>query len=99
MEQVENIIYPCLLHSLTADGLDSIEEGIECIILILYHGYKTKPVSATMWKLFPQLLYVCAGEDGASDGGYGFEYITNITVALKNFITRDPKGANSVGDG
>ena len=26
--QIENIMYPCLLLSLTADGLDSIEEGI-----------------------------------------------------------------------
>jgi len=40
LHTVENIIYPCLLHSLTADGLDSIEEGIDCITLILYHGYK-----------------------------------------------------------
>ena len=31
------------------------------------------------------------------DGGYGFEYITQITVALKNYISRDPKGMNSVG--
>ena len=69
-------MYPCLLHSLTADGLDSIEEGIECIIMIIYHGYKEKSISANMWKIFPQLLYVCAGEDGDMDGGFGFEYIT-----------------------
>lgn len=61
LRTVENIIYPCLLHSLTADGLDSIEEGVDCITLILYHGYK-KPaagaqgqagISEAMWKLFP----------------------------------------------
>lgn len=94
---MENIVYPCLLHSLTSDGLDSIEEGIECIIMLVYYGYKNKPISAEMWRLFPQLLYVCAGDDGDMDGGFGFEYITQITVALKNYISRDPKGANSVG--
>jgi len=45
LEQVESIVYPCLLHSLTADGLDSIEEGIECIIMVIYYGYKSKPIS------------------------------------------------------
>ena len=45
LTQVEDKIYPCLLHSLTADGLDSIEEGIDCITLILYHSYKNRPLS------------------------------------------------------
>jgi hypothetical protein len=75
LAQVEHIMYPCLLHSLTADGLDSIEEGVDCITLFLYHGYKDKPISAEMWKLFPQLLYVCAGNDGDMEGGFGFEYV------------------------
>lgn len=44
--------------------------------MTIYYGYKDKPISANMWKLFPQLLYVCAGEDGDMDGGFGFEYIT-----------------------
>ena len=75
LPQIENIMYPCLLHSLTADGLDSIEEGVDCISMFLYHGYKEKPISAEMWKLFPQLLYVCAGNDGDMEGGFGFEYV------------------------
>lgn len=61
---------------MTADGLDSIEEGIECIIMVIYYGYKERPISPNMWKIFPQLLYVCAGGDGDMDGGFGFEYIT-----------------------
>jgi hypothetical protein len=39
LNKVETIIYPILLHSLTADGLDSIEEGIDCISLLVHHGY------------------------------------------------------------
>jgi len=86
---VESIVYPCLLHSLTPDGLDSIEEGIDCITMLIYHSYKDQPLSPRIWKLFPQLLYICAGNDGDMDGGFGFEFVTQITVALKNYFSRD----------
>lgn len=108
LHTVENIIFPCLLHSLTADGLDSIEEGIDCITLILYHGYKRPEKGAQaaptgiadqMWTLYPQLLYVCAGADGDADGGFGFEYVTPIVIALKNYISQDPEGMLKVQEG
>lgn len=35
LKQVEQIIHPVLLHSTTADGFDTIEEGIECITIII----------------------------------------------------------------
>jgi hypothetical protein len=90
LNKIENIVYPCLLHSLTADGLDSIEEGIDCITMLLHHGYKSKPISVQLWKLFPRLLFVCAGEDGDIDGGFGFEFVGQIITALKNYFARDP---------
>lgn len=96
--KVEHIMYPCLLHSLTADGLDSIEEGVDCISMFLYYGYKDKPISAEMWKLFPQLLYVCAGNDGDMEGGFGFEYVNQIVIALKNYFARDQNGILCVGE-
>ena len=99
LSQVEDKIYPCLLHSLTADGLDSIEEGIDCITLILYHSYKSRPLSQNMWNLYPQLLYVCAGNDDDEDGGFGFEFVNQIVVAIKNYISRDPNGLFRVSDG
>lgn len=99
LTQVEHIVYPVLLHTLTADGLDSIEEGIDCITLFLYHGYKNRPISAEMWKLYPQLLYVCAGSDGDKEGGFGFEYVSQIVGALKNFIAKDPNGMMNVQEG
>ena len=78
MRKVEGIIYPCLLHSLTADGLDSIEEGIDSISMLIYYGYKGdgEPLSKELWGLYPQLLYVCAGDDGDTDGGFGFEFVS-----------------------
>lgn len=50
--KVEELIYPILLHSLTPDGMDSIEDGLDCIALLLYHGSQNG-VSANMWKIFP----------------------------------------------
>ena len=91
------IIYPCLLHSLTADGLDSIEEGIDCITMIVHHSYKERPISQECWRLYPQLLYICAGNDQDEEGGFGFEFVNQICLALKNYISRDPDGMMNVG--
>jgi len=38
-------MYPCLLMSLSKNGMDSIEEGLDSIIMLIYHGYKNKPIS------------------------------------------------------
>jgi hypothetical protein len=53
MQQVEHIIYPVLLHTLTVDGFDSIEEGMDCITFLIYYAYKQTSISANMWKLYP----------------------------------------------
>ena len=78
LAKIEPIIYPILMHSLTPDGLDAIEDGLDCLALILYHGHS---VSADMWNLFPQLLYVGCGENDP-DGGFGFEYVSQIALAI-----------------
>lgn len=51
--QLEKIMYPCLVHGLTEAGIDSLEEGIDCVTMILHHGYKEQPISEDMWKLYP----------------------------------------------
>ena len=51
-----------------------------------------------MWKLFPQLLYVCVGSEENKDGGFGLEYVNTIVIALKNYISRDPNGILAVGE-
>ena len=99
MHKVEEVIYPVLLHSLTVDGLDAIEEGIDCLTIILCNGYKKSQVSANLWKLYPQLLYVCAGTEGETEGGFGLEYVNQVVVTLKNYISRDPEGMLRVGEG
>ena len=43
--QIENIMMPCIEHSLTEAGMDRVEESLDCIIQFVYHGYKYKPIS------------------------------------------------------
>ena len=59
---MEKTIFPCLVHSIStpslehmmkSDGMDSVEEGIDCIILILHNAYKKRPISNEMWMLYP----------------------------------------------
>lgn len=52
-----------------------------------------------MWKLFPQLLYVICGDEKDPDGGYGFEYISQIAVSLQNYISKDPVTFLTIGEG
>jgi len=52
MSKVEELVYPIMLHSLTPDGMDSIEDALDCIALLLYHG-STNGVSRNMWKVYP----------------------------------------------
>lgn len=53
LSEIEKIMCPCLFQSLTVHGIDSIEEGLDCISLILYYGYKDRCISHEMWKLYP----------------------------------------------
>ena len=101
LRQVEQIIYPVLLHSVTIDGLDSIEEGLDCIALLLFNGYKSNHmgISPELWKLFPQLLFICVGSEDKPDGGAGFEFVTQICGVLRNYFSRDPDGILRNGPG
>ena len=72
--RLESIIFPILMHSLTPDGMDAIEDGLDCIALLAYYGPKGR-LSPHMWKLFPQLLFVICGETEDGDGGFAFEYL------------------------
>ena len=38
LQKLEEIIFPILMHSLTLDGLDAIEDGLDCIALFVYYS-------------------------------------------------------------
>lgn len=67
------------MHILTPDGLDAIEDGLDCIALILYYGNLVTP---EMWKLFPQILHLVAGNPNDVDGGFGQEYLGPATTCI-----------------
>lgn len=85
--QLQSVIYPILMHGLTPDGLDAIEDDLDCIALILYYGNQVTP---EMWKLYPHMLHIVAGNDTDIDGGFGHEYLTQVVTCVQNYIAKDP---------
>lgn len=94
--QLQSVIYPILMHGLTPDGLDAIEDGLDCIAIILYYGNQ---VNSDMWRLLPQMLYIVAGKDDDVDGGFGNEYLTAVVTCVQNYIAKDPATFMTVGQG
>ena len=86
------------MHGLTPDGLDAIEDVLDCIALLLYYNEKDKPISPNLWKLYPQLMYVICGGENDPEGGFAFEYLGQISVSIQNFIAKDPQSFLTQGD-
>jgi hypothetical protein len=82
------------MHSLTPDGLDAIEDGVDCIAMLLYYGSQ---VGLELWKLYPQMLYIVGGNPGDVDGGFAFEYLNNVATCIQNYIAKDPQTFLSIG--
>jgi hypothetical protein len=79
------------MHGLTPDGLDAIEDAIDCITLLIYYGATGVKIAPTLWKLVPQMLYITAGKEGDVDGGFAFEQLAQVVVAVENFVQKDPE--------
>lgn len=52
-----------------------------------------------MWNLFPQLIFTIGGDPRDPDGGFGFEYLSQIAICIQNFISKDPNTFLSIGQG
>jgi len=50
-----------------------------------------------MWKLFPQVLHICIGNDNDEEGGYGFEYLGIMTTLIQNYISKGADMFTQVG--
>jgi len=86
------------MHSLTPDGMDVIDEGLDIVNMYVYHASKDgKGIPAEMWKLIPHMMHVVAGQDKDVDGGFAFEFLSHVVVALQNIMQKDPQNFMSVG--
>jgi hypothetical protein len=93
------IIYPILLHSLTPDGLDAIDEGLDCINIFIYYACdRDTRVPPELWKTLPQMLFMVGGNENDAEGGFAFEYLGQVSICLQNFIAKDPLTFLSVGE-
>lgn len=73
------VVYPIVMHSMTPDGLDACEDGLDITAVALYYGEKVYP---DLWKLFPQMLYLGTGNPDDVDGGDGYEYLGGIVTCI-----------------
>ena len=54
LAQVLPIIYPILIHSLSEDGIDCLEEGLDIINIFLYYACDRETgIAAELWKFVP----------------------------------------------
>lgn len=91
MRAVFPIVYPILMHSLTPDGLDAIEDGMDCVNIFLYYACDRETrAPIELWKLLPQMMYIVAGAENDVDGGFAHEYLSQVAVCIQNFICKDP---------
>lgn len=80
-----------MMHSLTPDGLDAIDDGLDCINIFIYYGCdRESRVPAEIWKLLPQIIYVTGGTDTDVDGGFAFEFLGQAAIIIQNMIAKDP---------
>lgn len=90
---------PILMHGLTPDGVDSIEDALGCTTMLLYYKDSGKLLSPAMWKLLPQLMIIVGGKPGDVDGGFAFEYMNIAVTVIQNFIAKDTATLLTVGEG
>ena len=82
--QLKPVLYPIFLHGLTPEGMDCVEDVFDCVTLLMYNGGAPMMQlgECSVWSLFPQMLYVVGGNDGDVDGGFGFEYLSQVAVCI-----------------
>ena len=85
-----------LVHSVTAEGFDTIEEGIECIEIIIGEAYKGEPIPPHFWDLYTKVLN---SQNNSESNFIDSEYVNAVVDLLVTFIYSDPKGMLNVSQG
>jgi len=81
LKQLFPVVLPLIQHGITIDGMDTIEDAMDCLAIFLYHGEKGI-LPAEIWAIFPELLALVGGKDGDVDGGFAFEYLEQAAVPI-----------------
>ena len=71
-----------ILYSFTPDGLEHVENAVDCISELVYHS---KWISEKVWSLFSRVLILIVGED-EDEGGILFEFIDIMQSFIFNCI-------------
>lgn len=93
LAKIEQIIFHVLVHSFGPDGVDCLKDGLHCLLLLMHHAYRTRSLTREIWYFYQPILELC--DDSAGDeeeGDINFRYLPQVSVALKNYISGDPKG-------
>ena len=90
---------PVLIHAFSDDEENErlfLSDGLNCLTFITYYGGQFKPLSPQMWSLYSKLLLICMGDINDDEEGFGYDYLQETCVVLKNYISRDPVGMLNV---
>jgi len=79
LSKLIQVVFPIIMHSLSIDGIDAIEDGLDITAIAMYYG---KSIAPDLWKMYAQMLYVVAGKEGDVDGGYGYEYLGPVVTCV-----------------
>ena len=83
LRELSPIIFPVVLLTLTPNFLDTMDEAIHCAIMIIYG---TKEVNDQWMGLFPHMLKIVVGNPQESEGGYAFEYFSQMIGFFANVM-------------
>ena len=88
--ELRTLCMPLMMHGMTADGLDSIEDVLDMTALFVYNEFEVgQVIPLELWKIFQHLLYIVVGKENDPDGGYAFEFLEQAIIVWINFIAKD----------
>ena len=81
--QLLPVVRPIMMHCLTPDGLDSIDDGLDCINIFIYHACsKETRVPQELWTMLPQMMFITGGNDDDIDGGFALEHLPQVVIII-----------------
>ncbi len=93
LAQTEPVLVPILVRAIGEQSLEVLDTSVD---LLTQYTYYMPSLTPAMWEVYPLLIECCVGAS-EKEGGWGYEIVREVTLALQNFITRDPDKFLSAG--